>query len=570
MSENGKRSLKVVIVGGVAGGATAAARLRRLSESAEIVVFERGEHISFANCGLPYHVGGIIEDRAKLLLMTPARMAERFRIDVRVRHEVLRIHRAEREVEVRNLQTGEVSLEPYDHLVLSTGAAPIRPPLPGIELPPILTLRNLADMDAIIAQAAQHPKGHAVVVGGGFIGLELADNLRHRGLRVTLVEMGDQVMPPLDRELAALLHGHLREKGVTLRLSEAVTGFAEEGDGVKVSLRSGDTLRADFVCLSIGVKPESQLALEAGLETGARGGVKVDARLLTSDPNISAIGDAAEVPAMGGIEQAWVPLAGPANRQGRLVADRLAGTPVAYAGIQGTGIAKVFELTAGSTGKNEAALQRAGVPFHSVVMHGASHAGYYPGAEPLTLKLLFSPEGRILGAQGVGREGVDKRLDVIATAMRLGADVFALAELELAYAPPFSSAKDPVNILGYIAGNLLRGETRFVSWRDVLLKQDHGALLLDVREPSERAQDKLEGSVHIPLGQLRARHGELPKDRPLYVYCAGGQRSHTAVRMLGQLGYDAHNISGGMRTVGAIRDDLAAVMKMGAGRATGR
>lgn len=550
---------KVIIVGGVAGGATAAARLRRLDERAHIVLLERGEHISFANCGLPYHVGGVIPERQQLLLLTPERMRERQRIDVRVRHEVLRIDRAAREVEVRNLATGELLRERYDHLVLSTGAAPLRPPIPGIDLPGILTLRNLPDMDAILAAAKARPQGRAVVVGGGFIGLELAENLRHRGLEVTLVEMAEQVMTPLDRELAALVHHALRAEGVALRLQAAVTAFEQTPNGLAVRLRSGEALGADLVCLSIGVRPEARLAAEAGLTLGPRGGVRVDATLLSSDPHISAIGDVAEVPALAQEDTTWVPLAGPANRQGRLVADRIAGLPVRYGGVQATGIAKVFSLTAGSTGKSEATLRREGVPFRSVLTHGASHAGYYPGATPLALKLLFSPEGRILGAQAVGREGVDKRLDVLATALRLGASVDDLAGLELAYAPPFSSAKDPVNILGYVAGNLLRGEERFVDWRTVLAHDPAHAVLLDVREQSEREQHGyLQGSVHIPLGQLRERHGELRADRPVHVYCQVGQRAHAAVRLLTQLGYDAANVSGGFRTVQAIRDDLAA------------
>jgi NADPH-dependent 2,4-dienoyl-CoA reductase/sulfur reductase-like enzyme/rhodanese-related sulfurtransferase len=549
---------KVVIVGGVAGGATAAARLRRLDESAHIVLLERGEHVSFANCGLPYHVGGVIPERDKLLLMTPQRMRERLRIDVRVRHEVLRIDRARREVEVRDLTSGGLLREPYEHLVLSTGAAPVRPPVPGGELPGIFTLRSLPDMDALLAAARARPGGRAVVVGGGFIGLELAENLRHRGLAVTLVEMGDQVMTPLDRELAALVHHALREAGVDLRLQEAVTGFAPEGEGLSVRLRSGEVLSADLVSLSIGVRPEARLAAEAGLALGPRGGVRVDASLRTSDPHISAIGDVAEVPALHAEGTTWVPLAGPANRQGRLVADVLAGKPVRYGGAQATGIAQVFALTVGSTGKNEAALRREGTPFLSALVHGASHAGYYPGATPLTLKLHFSPEGRLLGAQAVGREGVDKRLDVLAAALRLGASVDDLAGLELAYAPPFSSAKDPVNILGYVAGNLLHGEERFVDWREVLAHDPRRAVLLDVREAAERnAHGFLEGSVHIPLGQLRARHAELPRDRPIHVYCQVGQRAHTAVRLLVQLGYGAANVAGGYRTVQAIRDDLA-------------
>jgi NADPH-dependent 2,4-dienoyl-CoA reductase/sulfur reductase-like enzyme/peroxiredoxin family protein/rhodanese-related sulfurtransferase/TusA-related sulfurtransferase len=550
---------KVVIVGGVAGGATAAARLRRLQENVEIVVFEKGEYISFANCGLPYHVGGVIPQRDQLLLMTPETMRTRFNVDVRVRTEVLRIDREARAVEVRELPSGRVYRETYDHLILSTGAGPVRPPLPGIDLPSVFSLRNIPDMDAIIAAMQAKPEGRAVVVGGGFIGLEMAENLRHRNFQVTLVEMADQVMTVVDRELAAMVHQQLRSQGVDLRLGEGVTAFEASPSGTVVRLRSGGTVTADVVVLAIGVRPDARLAKEAGLELGPRGGVKVTPALLTSDPAISAIGDVAEVPAFGAESNTWVPLASPANRQGRLVADRLAGLPVTYSGVQGSAIAKVFDLTVAATGKNEAALKREGVPYRTVITNSNAHAGYYPGAFPLTLKLLFAPEGKILGAQAVGYEGVDKRIDVLATALRLGATVDDLAALELAYAPPFSSAKDPVNIIGYAAGNALRGEVNLVDWRYVAENRSADVVVLDIREAVERTIDQVEGSVHIPLGELRQRHQELPKEKEIVVYCQVGQRAHTAVRMLTQLGYRASNLSGGLRIYQAIRDDLKAM-----------
>lgn len=548
---------KVVIIGGVAGGATAAARLRRLDESMAIVVLERGEHISFANCGLPYHIGGSIKERRKLLLSSPVQMKSRFNIDVRVNSEVLRIDREAKQVEVK-APNGEIYREPYDHLILSTGAAPLRPPIPGIELDSILSLRNIPDMDRIIAKADQTPNGQAVVVGGGFIGVEMAENLIERGYDVTLVEAAEQVMTPVDREMAAIVHNQMREHGLKLRLGETVAAFSQEGAQTLVQLKSGEVIPTDLVILAIGVRPESKLAKEAGLELGACGGVKVNAQLLSSDPNISVIGDVAEVPGFGSEGLTWVPLAGPANRQGRLVADRIAGLDGTYTGVQGSSIAKVFDLMVAATGKNEAALKREGIPYYSVVTTGNSNATYYPGAQQLTLKLLFSPAGRLLGAQGVGGKGVDKRIDVLATALRLGATVDQLAELELAYAPPFSSAKDPVNILGYVAGNLLRGESRFADWRAVFDRDPAQTLLVDVRGIPEWEAGHMEGAIHIPLGELRERAVELPKEKEILVYCAVGQRAHTAVRMLKQMGYNVANIKGGFRILKAVRDDLAA------------
>ncbi|HEY8346424.1 MAG TPA: FAD-dependent oxidoreductase [Symbiobacteriaceae bacterium] len=546
---------RIVIVGGVAGGATAATRLRRLDEYAEIILLERGDTISHATCGLPYYLGGVIERRESLLLQNPDSLRRRYRIDVRVRHEVLRILRDAREVEVRNLQSGEIYHLGYDHLILATGAAPVRPSIPGADLDRVFTLRSLPDIDRIMRAATASPGGRAAVVGGGFIGLEMAENLARRGLQVTLIEAADQVLPPLDREMAALVHNHLRQNGIDLRLRETVTAF-EPGDkgSLVLCLRSGAILSADLAILAVGIRPEVQLAAEAGLALGPRGGVLVDENLRTSDPHISAVGDVAEVPGLQG-GTAWVPLAGPASRQARLTADRLGGLPVRYRGAQGTGIVQILGLTAAFTGRNEAALRNQGLPFHSVIITANSHVGYYPGACPITLKLHFAPDGKILGAQAVGADGVDKRMDVLATALRLGATVDDLADLELCYAPPYSSPKDPVNILGYVAGNVLRGE-RMVDWRQVMSRDPASTVLLDVREESERQADRIEGSIHIPLNQLRERLSELPRDREIIVYCAVGLRGHIALRILEQNGFRVANLSGGLRIYAAVREDM--------------
>jgi len=550
---------RVVIIGGVAGGATLAARLRRVDEQAEIILLERGEHISFANCGLPYHVGGVVAERGSLFLSSPQTLQTRYRIDVRTGHEAVRIHRDTQEVEVCARTTGVTYRLGYDHLVLATGAEPIRPPIHGRDLDLVFTLRTISDMDRIIAAAERHPGERAVVVGAGFIGLEIAENLHHRGLQVTLVEMMDQVLPKrLDRDMAALLHQHLRSQGIDLRLRQQVSGFfARERGGLTVELGSGDALNASLAVLAVGIRPEAKLAAEAGLALGPRGGVLVDDQLLTSDPHISAVGDVAEVPAFGG-GTTWVPLAGPAQRQGRLAADQIAGLPIQYTGIQGTGIVKVFALTAAFTGKTEATLKREGEPFHSIVVWPSSNAAYYPGASQMALKLHFGPKGEILGAQAVGASGVDKRIDVIATALRLGATVDDLAALELCYAPPYSTPKDPVNVAGYAAGNVIRGE-EVVTWRDVMQRDPITTVLLDVREPAERASDRIPDSLHIPLGQLRNRLDELPRDKKIIVYCAVGLRAHIAVRILEQNGFQAANLTGGMRLYAPVRDDLKLV-----------
>lgn len=537
--------MKLVIIGGVAGGASAAARMRRLDEKAEIVLFERGENVSFANCGLPYHMGGVIAEREQLLIMPPARFKGRLAVDLRVRHEVVSIDRTAHTVKAVNLVTGETATEHYDKLLLATGSVPIRPSLPGVDDPDVLTLWTMADMDAI-KQRAEGDAKRAVVIGGGFIGLEAAENLRHRGVAVTLVELLPQVLPTLDHEMAVPLCHELAENGVLLRLGTAVEGFERtQKSKLAVRLRGGETLETDLVVLSVGVRPNSELARAAGLRTGERGGIVTDGLMRTDDPDIFAVGDAVQVtdPVLGVPTQ--VPLAGPANKQGRLAADVIAGLPAApYRGTWGTSIVKLFGLTAASVGASEKVLLRAGVPYRKLYLHPFSHASYYPGASMIHLKLLFAPEGRILGMQAVGRDGVDKRIDVLATAMQAGLSVTDLARLELAYAPPYGSAKDPVNFAGYVAGHVLSGESR-LAYADAL---PAGACLLDVRDPAECEKGTLPGAVMIPLGQLRSRLEELPRDRLIITYCAVGLRGYLAERILRQNGFDVRNLSGGLTT----------------------
>lgn len=535
---------KLVIIGGVAGGATAAARARRLSEDAEIIVLERGPNVSFANCGLPYHIGGKIPQRASLLLQTPASLNARHNLDVRVRSEVLAIDHAKKEVVVREVQTGREYRESYDKLILSPGAGPIRPPLPGIDHAKIFTLRNVPDTDAIKKVVDGGAKS-AVVIGGGFIGLEMAENLKHRGLDVHLVELLDQVMPPLDKEMATAIHQTLRLNGVHLHLSDAVASFADAGDaGITATLKSGVKLTADFVVLSIGVKAESKLAEAAGLKIGERGGIVVDDRMRTDDPHIYAVGDAVIVKDFVTGSDTLIPLAGPANRQGRIAADNALGRDSSYRGTQGTSVVAVFNLTVAMTGASEKTLRRAGIDYEKVYLHPGSHVGYYPGAEQMHFKLLFSkPDGKVLAAQITGGSGVDKRVDVIAMAIQAGMTVYDLEEVELAYAPQYGAAKDPVNMAGFIASNLLRGDVK-VAHADQL----DGQFVLDVRDEIECEMGVIPGAKIIPLNSLRKRHGELPKDRCIHVNCAVGLRGYVAARMLTQLGYDAVNISGGYGT----------------------
>ena len=542
--------MKIVIIGGVAGGASAATRARRLSESAEIVLVERGPDVSFANCGLPYYIGGEIADRSKLLIVTPARLRERFNLDVRVRSQVEAIDRGAMMVRIRDLASGRVYDEPYDKLILSTGAAPIRPELPGLDLPGIFTLRNLQDMDRIqesIAAGVQQ----AVVIGAGFIGLELVENLVRRGIRTTLVELQDQILPPLDREMTTPLVDVLREKGVELLLGDAAASFSQTSDGLAVKLRSGRELPAQLVILGVGVRPENQLAVGAGLDIGPRGGIRINAQLQTSDPDIYAVGDAVETTDFISQQPVQVPLAGPANRQGRLAADHIFGRPVKFRGTQATAIVGLFGKVAACTGAAEKSLRRAKQPFHAVYVHPAQHAGYYPGAQGMVIKLLFAPgTGKVLGAQAVGGEGVDKRIDVLSVAIQAKLTVFDLEEMELAYAPQFGSAKDPVNMAGFVASGLLRGDHPQIDWPTLQSQLASAAppFVVDVRTAQEFAAGQLPTAVNIPVDELRARLAELPTDQPIVAYCQVGQRGYLATRILLQHNFQVVNLSGGYKT----------------------
>jgi NADPH-dependent 2,4-dienoyl-CoA reductase/sulfur reductase-like enzyme/rhodanese-related sulfurtransferase len=530
-------------------------RARRASggsaRGAEIVLFDRGPHVSFANCGLPYFVGNVIADESKLLVASSDMFRQRFNIQVCTRHEVLSIDRERRTIRVRDLDApgGPVERdEPYDALVLAPGAAPIRPALPGIDLPGIFAVRTIPDTRRIRAWIDERRPERALVVGGGFIGLEMAENLVHRGMKVTVLEKLPQVMPPFDAEVAATVSAHLEEKGVTLHTGDGLAGFeAAEGGGLVARTESGARLPADLVILAIGVRPESGLATAAGLALGARGGLVVDAEMRTSDPHIWAVGDAVEVRDFISGQETIVPLAGPANRQGRLAAESIAGRPRPFRGVQATAVLGVFGLTAACTGASEKGLRRAGIKdFACVYLHPGHHAGYYPGARAIHLKLIFGlADGRILGAQAVGLEGVEKRIDVIATTIQLGGTVRDLAEAELCYAPQFGGAKDPVNLAGMIAVNHLDGLMPLADWH-ALGAGD--AALVDVREPAEFASGHIEGAINLPLSEMRERHGELPRERPLQLYCGVGQRAYYATRFLMQHGYEVANLSGGFTT----------------------
>jgi NADPH-dependent 2,4-dienoyl-CoA reductase/sulfur reductase-like enzyme/rhodanese-related sulfurtransferase len=541
--------MKLLIVGGVAGGASAAARARRLSEDAEIVLFERGPDVSFANCGLPYYVGGEIAERDKLLVTTPERLRTRFRLDVRTRSSVEAIDRTAKTVRVRDLASGREFEEGYDKLILAPGAAPLRPPIPGIDLPGIFTLRNLQDVDRIKERVDQGVR-RAVVVGAGFIGLELVENFVRRDVAVTVVELQDQVLPPFDMEMTTPVLNTLASKGVTVRLGQSAEGFEPSADGLVVRLKSGERIPAQLVVLGVGVRPENRLAVEAGLEVGPRGGIRVSEHLQTSDPDIYAVGDAVEVKDFVTGEPTQVPLAGPANRQGRIAADHIFGRDVRYRGTQGTAVVGVFDRTAAMTGASEKTLKRSGRPYRKVYVHPAHHAGYYPGAEAMTLKVLFHPTtGKLLGAQAVGGAGVDKRIDVLAVAIQAGMTVFDLEEMELAYAPQFGSAKDPVNMAGFVAAGLVRGDHPQVDVESVLSAPvGERPFLLDVRTPQEFAAGHVLGAVNVPVDDLRSRLGELPRNRRIAAYCQVGQRGYLATRILRQAGFDAANVGGGYTT----------------------
>jgi len=540
--------MKLVIVGGVAAGASTAARARRLDEHAEIVILERGQHVSFANCGLPYHIGEVIKDRQLLLLQTPESLKAALNLDVRVGHEVKSIDRQRKCVHVHELATGREYEETYDKLVLCPGAKAIRPRIAGIEHPRVFVLRDIEDMDRI-KQVVDAGARRAVVIGGGYIGVEVAENLRHRGLEVDVVEMLNQIMAPLDHEMARELEYHMRWHGVRLHLGVAAAAFREADGQIVVELSDGNTLQADLVILSVGVQPESSLAREAGLELGPRGGIKVDEHLRTSDPDIYAAGDAVEVCHTITGEQCLIPLAGPANRQGRIVADNIFGRDSTYTTTQGTAIVKVFDMTAGITGAAEKTLKAAGIEYRKVYLHPSGHAGYYPGTAPMHIKLTFAPQtGKLLGAQIVGYDGVDKRLDIFATAIRAGMTVFDLQHLELSYAPPYGSAKDPINMAGFLAANLLQGDIECWYPEDFPDKTSEG-ILLDVRSPEEYETWHIPGAINIPLNNLRDSLERLPKDKPIFAYCKVGFRSYLAYRALKQRGFDrVLSLSGGLST----------------------
>ena len=541
--------MRVIIVGGNAGGASAAARLRRLDEQAEIIIYEKGQYISFANCGLPYHIGGVIEDRDQLLVQTPASMKERFNIDFLTGREVTSIDPGTHTVTVKDVATGSETTDQYDKLVLSPGGSPLRPPIPGIDSDGIYSLWTIPDMDRIIG-AVHAGARKAVVVGGGFIGVEVAENLREQKVDVALVEMLPQVLAFLDPDMAAYAHQELQIHGVDLHLGDGVKSFAKNADGtLTVVLSSGKQLVADMVILSIGVRPNTQIAERAGLKIGTSHGVLVDEHLRTSDPDIYAIGDVIEVEHFVTKSRALIPLAGPANRQARIAANNIAGHEDVYEGTQGTSIVKVFDLVAGATGATSALLTKLGIPFRTITIHPGSHAGYYPGSTPVHIKLLYSPEGKLLGAQAAGYDGVDKRIDVLATAMRLGATVDDLTDLELAYAPPYGSAKDPVNMLGFVAQNDLEGLTPAVTPDHLSEELANGAVLLDVRQPEETDCGIIPGALTIPLPQLRDRMGELPAGKKVILtYCKVGLRGYVAQRILAQNGFQTANLTGGYTT----------------------
>ena len=549
--------MKVVIIGGVAGGATAAARLRRLDETAEIVVFERSGYVSYANCGLPYYIGGVIEDRADLTLQTPESFFARFRVDMRVRHEVTALHPDRKTVCVRNLETGEEFEEAYDKLLLSPGAKPAQPRLPGVGLEKLFTLRTVEDTFRIKDYISAHRPRSAVLAGGGFISLELAENLRELGMEVTIVQRPKQLMTPFDPDMAAFIHSEMRRNGVRLALGRTVEGFAERDGGVDVLLKDTDPLHADMVVLAIGVAPDTALAKAAGLELGLKDSIAVNDRMETSVPDIYAVGDAVQVKHFVTGQNAVISLAGPANKQGRIAADNICGGDSRYQGSQGSSVIKVFGMTAAATGVNETAAKQAGLDADAVVLSPMSHAGYYPGGKLMTMKAVFEKGTfRLLGAQIVGYEGVDKRIDVLATAIRAGMTAVQLKDLDLAYAPPYSSAKDPVNMAGFMVENLAKGVVKQFRAEDVKdLPRDGSVTLLDVRTPREYAGGHIEGFRNIPVDELRERLGEIEPGKPAYVICQSGLRSYIACRILAGHGYEAYNFAGGFRFYDAVTGD---------------
>lgn len=541
---------KLLIIGGVAGGATAAARARRLDEHAEIILFERGEHISFANCGLPYYIGQVIKDRDDLFVTTPEAFQDRYNIDVRIFSEVTAIDRKNKHAEAVNLKTGARYRETYDKIILSPGAEPVRLPFSGSELEGILNLRSVPDADRIKAHVDNEKPQSAVIVGAGYIGLEMAENLVNRGVKTTIVEMLDQVMASLDYEMAAIVHAHLKERGVKCELGKCVQSFSKKDNHLIVSTDSGLQITCDLVIVSIGITPENKLAREAGLDIGGRGGIKVDATMRTSDPDIYAVGDAVEIRDFITGLPTITALAGPANKQGRIAADNALGRKSMFKGTVGTTVVKVFDLTVASTGATEKLLRANNIPFVVSYTHSGSHASYYPGATMMAIKLIFSPSsGRILGGQIVGMKGVDKRIDVLATAIRGAMTVYDLEELELAYAPPYSSAKDPINIAGFVAANILKGDLETIHWNQIADLKRRENVLLDLRNEDELdTAGSIEGAVHIPLNELRSKLSGLDKEKNYIPFCAAGLRSYLAHRILVQSGFSSKNLSGGYRT----------------------
>ncbi len=557
MQERWNDNMKVVIVGGVAGGATAAARIRRLNEQAEIVVFERSGYISYANCGLPYYIGGVIEDPEELTLQTPESFFSRFRVNMKVRHEVTAIHPEEKTVSVKNLETGEEFEESYDKLILSPGAKPTQPRFPVADLDKVFTLRTVEDTLRIKEYINEsHPKS-AVLVGGGFIGLELADNLRELGMDVTVVEYAKQLMTPFDSDMAAFIHNEMRKHGVKLVLGRAVEGLEEADGGVDVLLKDEQPLRADMVILAIGVSPETTLAKDAGLELGIKGSIVVNDRMETSISDIYAVGDAVQVKHFVTGQDVLLSLAGPANKQGRIAADNICGGDSHYTGSQGSSVIKIFGMTAATTGVNETNARKTGLDVDTVILSPMSHAGYYPGGKVMTMKVVFEKATyRLLGAQIVGYEGVDKRIDVLATAIRAGMKATELKDLDLAYAPPYSSAKDPVNMAGFMVENIANGVLKQWHLEDAdRLPRDGSVTLLDTRTVEEFAHGHIDGFFNIPVDELRERLGELDKRKPVYVICQSGLRSYIACRILAGNGFECYNFSGGFRFYDAVMHD---------------
>ncbi len=549
--------MKVVIVGGVAGGATAAARIRRLDEQAEIVVFERSGFISYANCGLPYYIGGAIEDESDLTLQTPENFWKRFRVKMNVHHEVKAIHPESKTVTVKNLENGEIFMENYDKLILSPGAKPIKPGFEGIGSDKIFTLRTVEDTLKIKKYADEHQPKMAVVVGGGFIGIEVAENLRERGIDVTLVEAAEQLMAPFDSDMASFIHAEVRQNGINLKLNTMVEGFADTDNGIDVRLKGADTLHTDMVIMAIGVAPETSLAKDAGLKLGIKGSIVVNDKMETSLPDIYAVGDAVQIKNFVTDTDTLISLAGPANKQGRIAADNICGGDSHYTGGQGSSVIKIFDMTAAATGINERTAKSLGISCDKVILSPMSHAGYYPGGRVMTMKVLFEKEtNRLLGAQIIGFEGVDKRIDVLATAIRAGMKATELMELDLAYAPPYSSAKDPVNMAGYIIDNIINGTVKqwYVEDTDSL-PRDGSITLLDTRTVGEYCGGHIDGFINIPVDELRERISELDKTKPVYILCQSGLRSYIASRILSGNGFDTYNFAGGFRFYNTVKND---------------